>query len=106
GVLHDAVLAAGVAVRTGREVAGSEIAGHGRRLLFAQADPSPAHDLVVDALGVSSPLVNAGDGWLAFGALWTTLAWPADSPFRRDWLEQRYERASRMAGVLPTGRAR
>jgi len=106
GVLHDAVLAEGVAIRTGREVVGSELAGTGRRLLFADADASPAHDLVVDALGVASPLVAAGEGWLPFGALWTTLARPPDGPFRPDWLEQRYERASRMAGVLPTGRRR
>jgi 2-polyprenyl-6-methoxyphenol hydroxylase-like FAD-dependent oxidoreductase len=103
GILHDAVLAEGIAIRTRHEIAGSELAGNGRRLLFVQADPSPAHDLVVDALGVASPLVDAGEGWLPFGALWTTLAWPAHGPFRRDSLEQRYERASRMAGVLPTG---
>jgi 2-polyprenyl-6-methoxyphenol hydroxylase-like FAD-dependent oxidoreductase len=106
GALHDAVLAAGITIRTGQAVAGSELLGGGRRLLFAQADPSPAHDVVVDALGVTSPLADAGDGWLPFGALWTTLAWPADGPFRPDWLEQRYERASRMAGVLPTGARR
>lgn len=103
GALHDAALAAGIAVRTGREVTGSELSGSGRRLLFAQADPSPAHDLVVDALGVASALLPAAEGWLAYGALWTTLAWPEGGPFRRDRLEQRYERARRMAGVLPTG---
>jgi salicylate hydroxylase len=103
GALHEAVLAAGVAVRTGHEVAGSELAGRGRRLLFVQADPSPVHDFVIDALGVASPFAEAADGWLPFGALWVTLAWPEAGPFRPDWLEQRYDRASRMAGVLPTG---
>lgn len=103
GALHDAALAAGIAVRTGHEVAASELVGGGRRLLFATADPSTVHDLVIDALGVASPLAEPGDGWLPFGALWTTLAWPADGPFDRGRLEQRYERASRMAGVLPIG---
>jgi salicylate hydroxylase len=102
-VLHDAVLAAGIAIRTSHEVTGSELMGGGRRLVFAAADPSTAHDLVVDALGVASPLVGGPGGWLPFGALWTTLAWPDDGPFRPHWLEQRYRQASRMAGVLPTG---
>jgi 2-polyprenyl-6-methoxyphenol hydroxylase-like FAD-dependent oxidoreductase len=106
GMLHDAVLADGIAICTGHEVVGSELAGTGRRLLFAQADPSRTHDFVIDALGVASPLTDAGNGWLPFGALWTTLAWPAAGPFRTDWLEQRYEHASRMAGVLPTGMRR
>jgi 2-polyprenyl-6-methoxyphenol hydroxylase-like FAD-dependent oxidoreductase len=103
GALYGAVVAAGIALRTGREVAGSELVGGGRRLRFADAEPSPAHDIVIDALGVASPLVTASEGWLPYGALWTTLEWPDDGPFRPDWLEQRYERARRMAGVLPTG---
>jgi len=106
GALHDAVLAAGIAVRTGCEVTGSELTSRGRRLLFAAADPSPAHDLVIDGLGVATPLTPAKEGWLPYGALWTTLAWPKDGPFRPDRLEQRYERARKMAGVLPTGRRR
>ncbi len=106
GALYDAVCAAGVTVKTGHEVAGSELAAGGRRLRFAAADPSPGHDLVVDALGVASRLVPADEGWLPYGALWTTLEWPEDGPFRPDWLEQHYERARRMAGVLPTGKRR
>ncbi len=106
GSLYDAVCAAGITIRTGSEVADSELAKGGRRLLFVQSDPSPAYDLVVDALGVASPLARAGNGWLPYGALWTTLEWPDGGPFRADWLEQRYERARRMAGVLPTGRRR
>lgn len=103
GALHDAVVAAGVAIQSGREVAGTELSGTARQLLFADGDPSPAHDLVVDALGVASPLAAPANGWLSFGALWATLPWPDDGPFRVDWLEQRYERARKMAGVLPTG---
>src|SRR5688500_3269586 len=48
GALHDAVLAAGIPVRTGREVTGSELSDTGRRLLFSDSDPAPVHDLVVD----------------------------------------------------------
>lgn len=39
---------------------------------------------------------------LAFGALWASLPWPGP-PFDATALEQRYFRASRMAGVLPLG---
>lgn len=106
GALFDAVRAAGIAVRTEREVSGSELSGGGRRLLFANAEPSQKHDCVIDALGVASSLVPAANGWLPYGALWTTLEWLDDGPFQAGWLEQRYERAQRMAGVLPTGRRR
>jgi salicylate hydroxylase len=103
GALHHAVLATNIPIRSGREVAGTELSGSGRLLLFTDGDASPGHELVVDALGVASPLVPATNGWLPYGALWATLAWPSEGPFRADWLEQRYERARKMAGVLPTG---
>ncbi len=106
GVLHDAVEAAGIELRTGHEVVGAELVPDGRRLLIAGGAASPTHDLVVDALGVASPLLPRSNIWLPFGALWTTLEWPDDGPFERSRLEQRYERARKMAGVLPTGRRR
>ncbi len=106
GVLHDAVEAAGIELRTGHEVVGAELVPDGRRLLIAGGAASPTHDLVVDALGVASPLLPRSNVWLPFGALWTTLEWPDDGPFERSRLEQRYERARKMAGVLPTGRRR
>lgn len=104
GVLHDAVEATGIELRTGHEVVETELVRRGRRLLVADRAASPAHDLVVDALGVASPLLPKANAWLPFGALWTTLEWPEGGPFERDRLEQRYERARKMAGVLPTGR--
>jgi 2-polyprenyl-6-methoxyphenol hydroxylase-like FAD-dependent oxidoreductase len=106
GALYDAVVAAGVAIATGREVIGSEMRGSGRHLLFAVAEPSPAHDLVVDCLGVDSALVARSEAWLPYGALWTTIAWPGDGPFHRSWLEQRYRQARQMAGILPIGHRR
>jgi 2-polyprenyl-6-methoxyphenol hydroxylase-like FAD-dependent oxidoreductase len=106
GALYDAVLAAGIPIRTGRDIAGFESDAKGRRLRFADGEISPAHDLLVDALGVATPLAPQNGGWLPYGALWTTLTWPADGPFREDRLEQRYDRARRMIGVLPTGARR
>ncbi|MEZ5947059.1 MAG: NAD(P)/FAD-dependent oxidoreductase [Hyphomonas sp.] len=62
-------------------------------------------DLVVDALGVRSPLSNLPRHKLPYRALWATLPLPEDGAFRPDALEQRYEGARKMAGVMPSGRA-
>ena len=63
------------------------------------------YDLVIDSLGVRSPLSSAPRSELAYGALWATLPWPEASPFDDTALEQRYEAARKMAGVMPSGRA-
>ncbi len=63
------------------------------------------YDMVIDALGVRSPLSSAPRQELTYGALWATLPWPSESGFDRAALEQRYEAARRMAGVMPSGRA-
>jgi len=60
-------------------------------------------DLIVDALGVRSVLASSPRRDLPYGALWATLPWPKPGPFHEDALEQRYEAASRMAGVMPSG---
>jgi 2-polyprenyl-6-methoxyphenol hydroxylase-like FAD-dependent oxidoreductase len=103
-VLYDAVLAAGIPIETGRTVAGSEEASGGkRRLLFAGGGSSAAFDLVVDCLGAASPLAPSCGRSLSYGALWASLDWPPGNAFSRSALEQRYVRASTMAGVLPIG---
>ena len=62
-------------------------------------------DLVVDALGVRSPLTRAPKRDLPYGALWATLPWSKDSGFDATALEQRYHKASKMTGVMASGRA-
>ena len=103
-VLFDAVRAEGIALRTGHEITGTTLENDKRLLQFAARETSPAHDLVVDALGVGSPLSPSEGHYLPFGALWTTLRWPQGGPFDPHLLEQRYENAGKMIGVLPTGR--
>jgi 2-polyprenyl-6-methoxyphenol hydroxylase-like FAD-dependent oxidoreductase len=103
-VLYDAARAAGIPIHCGQAVDGSQLVVAGRALSFAGGGCSAAFDLVVDALGARSPLAAAQVRPLPFGALWTTLAWPEGGPFDDGLLEQRYCRASRMVGVLPTGR--
>ena len=105
GALFDVLLqgarAVGVEFEFGREIVGAD-AG---RLLFAGGSRSVRFDLVVDALGVWSVLSEPPDSPLAFGALWTNVDWPeGDRRFIETALEQRYERARKMVGVLPIGR--
>jgi 2-polyprenyl-6-methoxyphenol hydroxylase-like FAD-dependent oxidoreductase len=63
-------------------------------------------DLVIDALGVRSPLTRQPKKDLPYGALWTTLPWPEGGSFESTALEQRYEKSHKMAGVMASGRTR
>nr|WP_163960217.1 NAD(P)/FAD-dependent oxidoreductase [Sphingomonas insulae] len=102
-VLHDAVMAAAIALETGRAIAGSdEASGNRRCLVFADGTRSSPFDLVVDALGTRTPLAPPCGRGLGYGALWASL--DRVDGFAPDALEQRYRRASTMAGVLPIGR--
>ncbi|MBI1339287.1 FAD-dependent monooxygenase [bacterium] len=97
-LLLEAARSSGVQVETSREVAA---AGDGR-LQFQDGGVSARFDLVVDALGSRSPLGRAPAAPLPFGALWASLDWVEG--FDEAALEQRYERASKMVGVMPIGR--
>ena len=105
-ILHEAAMAAGVAVETGWEVVGLDRGVDDVRLRRADGRLSPAFDLTVCAAGAGCPLlVEVGQGRpreLAFGALWATVPW--QDGFAPDALSQRYERAHTMAGILPIGR--
>jgi 2-polyprenyl-6-methoxyphenol hydroxylase-like FAD-dependent oxidoreductase len=101
-VLHEAVLAEGIPVRTGFTVNGRD----GGWLLNGTRREGP-FELVVDTLGAGSPLraqarVPGGSRALAFGALWATTPWV--DGFDRRALTQRYRGADVMIGVLPIGR--
>lgn len=107
GLLHDAVCAEGIAIETGREIAGLEAGGR-PRLAFADGTSAGPFDLVVDASGARSMVkrhvrVPAEPRPLAYGAFWGTLDWRGDG-FDANALQQRYDRASVMIGVLPIGR--
>jgi salicylate hydroxylase len=74
-------------------------------LLLEGGRRAPPADLVVDAMGASSPVGHDPAKELGYGALWATVPWPANGPFKPNELEQRYRKASHMAGVLPCGTA-
>jgi salicylate hydroxylase len=103
-LLYEPVLASPVRLETKRTIIGSELGADGRRrLCFEGGRNSPAFDLVIDALGSSSPLTPPGGRELAYGALWASLDWVPG--FDSAALEQRYVRAEIMTGVMPIGRA-
>lgn len=96
-VLYDAAREAGAEIVAGREIVG---AADGR-FQFANGEQSPRFDVLIDALGVRSTLSEAPKTNLPYGALWASLDWqPGFDPHA---LEQRYEAARKMAGVLPIG---
>jgi len=96
-VLYDAALAEGVTIESGRDVVGVS----GRRLVFTDG-VSAQFDLVIDALGMRSPLSGGAPKPLPFGALWASLDWC--EPFDPATLEQRYRQANKMVGAMPIGR--
>lgn len=106
GVLYDAVKAADINIATSQRIARIEREPARAMLIGAPARSLGRFDLIVDALGANSPLADgiAKRTVLEYGALWTTVALPAGGVFQSNALEQRYWRASRMAGVLPIGR--
>lgn len=100
GVLLEGARAAGADFEFGRGIVGAS----GGRLVFANGGRSGRFDLIIDALGVWSVLSEAPKAVLPFGALWTNVSWPVgDARFNEAALEQRYERARKMVGVLPIG---
>lgn len=102
-ILYSAVRLAGTPIETGMHIVGLERGGR-PRLVFANGSRSAPFDLIVDALGTGTSLAPPTGRELPYGALWATLDWPAGSELKPNVLEQRYERARKMAGVLPLGR--
>lgn len=103
GLLFDAAVKSGVTIEPAHEVADSSCDAAGRWLEFSNAERAGPFDLVIDALGLHTPLAPHCGKDLTFGALWATLPWPDNGPFQRNRLEQRYRAAREMVGVLPTG---
>lgn len=65
-------------------------------------------DLIVDSSGAQSMLAQGASVYsqtktLTYGALWTTVEY-SEQHFNRTLLEQRYDKASVMVGVLPCGK--
>lgn len=103
-VLFEAVVSAGIALQTSTIIRGSEVRKDRRVIIGGDGKECGSYDLVVDAMGSRSPLRRQGVGRaLPYGALWASVPFPENLTFDRGSLEQRYFRASRMAGILPIG---
>jgi salicylate hydroxylase len=107
GILYRAVAAAGVEITPGVEIGGVDQGDPRPQLLGKAGHRLGSFDLIVDALGARSPLSapRARRTVLPYGALWANVPWPSSAALSPNALEQRYFRASRMAGILPVGRA-
>jgi 2-polyprenyl-6-methoxyphenol hydroxylase-like FAD-dependent oxidoreductase len=102
-VLFNAVKAENIAIETTQEI----VACDDGVLVLQNSKRSAKHELVVDALGARSPLRHQTfnpftETPLAYGAVWASLPWPG-TPFDPHTLEQGYDKASVMIGVLPIG---
>jgi 2-polyprenyl-6-methoxyphenol hydroxylase-like FAD-dependent oxidoreductase len=108
GVLHRAVLAAGLTIVTGSDIQDIDAAGSRPVLRDRAGRVVGTFDLVVDASGARSVLRRRADvpsepRPLAYGAFWASLAWRGEG-FDAHALTQRYRKASVMIGVMPIGR--
>ncbi|GAB5508271.1 MAG: NAD(P)/FAD-dependent oxidoreductase [Rhizobiaceae bacterium] len=106
-VLHNAVQTAGIPVVTGSEINALRNSGDKIELIAVGSQSLAAADLAVDASGARSalkPKASRGNVVkpLASGALWASLK-RHDEGVLANALQQRYERASVMIGVLPSG---
>ena len=102
-VLHNAVTKAQIKL----EMSAKIISLDGSTVILDKAKREGPFDLIIDALGSRSPLIPLASGpdyrqSLAYGAIWASLPWPG-APFDEHALEQCYDAASVMMGVLPIG---
>lgn len=107
--LHDAVVAAGIPILSGRVVVSAQNIAERPVLKMADGSEMGPYRMLIDATGARSQLMNAlcsGDKSreLAYGAFWATLD-AAAMPYEPNALVQRYDKASVMIGVLPVGRS-
>ncbi|MGH1331410.1 MAG: FAD-dependent oxidoreductase [Paracoccaceae bacterium] len=101
--LFEAVLGAANASGARLIAAHRVIARQGQQLRFEDGAISDPFDLIIDAAGAGSPLSALKGRALPYGAIWSTVDLPDGGPLRPDMLHQRYHRASKMAGVMPSG---
>lgn len=107
-VLHDAVVAADIPLQCSTDVLSVITSGLAISLKTGDGTEFDSFDLVVDASGANSRLRDPNQKGatrkpLPYGAFWATLDWCGEG-FDQHALQQRYEKASVMIGVLPIGR--
>jgi 2-polyprenyl-6-methoxyphenol hydroxylase-like FAD-dependent oxidoreductase len=106
--LHDAVVADGIPILSGRAVVSVRDIDGNPVLKLADGSEMGPYRMVIDATGARSQLMTglcSGEKSreLAYGAFWATLD-AAAMPYEPNALVQRYDKASVMIGVLPVGK--
>ncbi|MGL4488960.1 MAG: FAD-dependent oxidoreductase, partial [Rhizobiaceae bacterium] len=109
-VLYDAVLAQKVEIVTGCTIVGVDAGANGVKLVSEGGAHAGRFDMVIDTSGSRSKLrgfakIPCEPKPLAYGALWSMLDWRGED-FEAHALTQRYNKASVMIGVLPSGTLR
>ena len=107
-ILHRAVVNCGIGILTGNPVESVDASSDGVLVISENGASLGRFGLVVDTSGARSQLRRFArfpcePRPLAYGALWAMLNWHGDN-FESHALTQRYDKASVMIGVLPTGR--
>ncbi len=100
-LLLQAALDNGATLEMGKDVTSADHTD--RRFMFSDDTQSPTFDLIIDALGVRSPLVQRANAFLDFGALWGNAPFPSAHGFDKHVLSQRYSSANISSGVMPIG---
>lgn len=106
GILYGAAAANDIDFRFSLPVAAVDRTRGKAAVIASDGQRYEGFDLIVDALGANSPLAGglARRRVLPYGALWGNVRWPTGGAAQPTALEQRYRRASQMAGILPVGR--
>jgi salicylate hydroxylase len=102
-VLNNAVKKRGINIKMSSQIRNLDNAS----LILNEGESSEKYDLVIDAMGSRSPLIAHAAGpdnrkSMTYGAIWASLPWP-EIDFVPTQLEQRYDQAKIMIGVLPIG---
>ncbi len=105
-ILHGAASKAGAELLYGFEAARVDGTDEEKWLRFSSGASAGPFDLVVDALGVKTPLVERSSCYLDYGALWGNAPFPSAHGFSDDALVQRYRNANVSAGIMPIGTLR
>lgn len=74
-----------------------------KRFVFEDETQSDRFDLLVDASGARSKLSPLKSNQLSYGALWAKLDWDEGADLEKTHLNQRYDGARKMVGVMHTG---
>tara|TARA_B100001989_G_scaffold243571_1_gene211417 strand:- start:9924 stop:11213 length:1290 start_codon:yes stop_codon:yes gene_type:complete len=107
-LLYEEALRLNIPIHTGYEIKGTFCQNDKRYIIDKSGKSYGPYDLVIDAGGMRSSLRRHGhirlDKPYPYGAIWGVLDDP-DQAFGKDYLQQRYDSAHIMVGMLAIGRA-